>query len=188
LMPPWVAYIVGAAALIAAVGVIWNKLVKPLAKMIALAEKMLPLLAVLTDVFKDDPDALKVLNEIAAQFKADSGSSLRDVVNRLEVAAQKQEANAEGLKIGVETVKQVAGLDRERVERLTLALDRASVKLDETVATVGRIERHASTVADDLAAAHKRADEVPDGDAGSAADAAARQTEREKREDDRQGG
>jgi hypothetical protein len=182
-MQDWVTFILGGSALLLAVGVIWNKLVKPLAKMIALSEKMLPLLAVLTEVFKDNPNALKVLYEIADQFKADSGSTLRDVVNRLEAAARKQEANADGLRVGVETVKQVAGLDRERVERLTLALDRVSTKLDGAVGTVNRIELHASGVADDLAAAHKRADEVVSSDAGSAADAAARQTEREKRDD-----
>ena len=183
MMPTWVTYILGAAALIAALGVIWAKLIKPLAKLITLLSDAVPMLSTLLEVFKKNPNLLKVIYEIADQFKTDSGSTLRDVVNRLEVAAQKQEVNAEGLKVGVETVKQVAGLDRERVEKLIISTDRLSVKLDTAVATVYRIEHHASSVADDLAAAHKRADEVNEGEAGSAADAAARQTEREKRED-----
>lgn len=57
-------------------------------------------------------------------------------------------------------------------------------QIDAIAAGTARIESHASAVAEDLAAAHKRADEVADGgESGAAADASAKQTAKEKRED-----
>jgi hypothetical protein len=182
-MPAWVQIILTVAAGLTAIGVIWKKLVRPLASMIALGEQMMPLMVKLTEVFKGDPNALSVLNDIAAQFRTDSGSSLRDVVNRIDKAAEANHAAAEVLKVGVEAAKQLAERDRAQMQRLEIYLDRLGVKVDAGSATGMRIEKHASGVAEDLAAAHKRADEVSSGDAGSAADAAAQQTIKEKRQE-----
>jgi type II secretory pathway component PulM len=189
-MPVWTQIIIGIAGFVVALGVIWKKVVSPLARLITTTEKILPLLVMLTEVFEKNPNALKVLGEIAAQFKTDSGSSLRDVVNRLEQAALDNRkavvAAAEAadvLKIGVEASRLVSDQDRAMVRRLEILLDRLGVKVDEGAATGMRIERAAGHVAQDLAASHRRADETEGGEPGAAADAAAQQTVRERQLD-----
>jgi hypothetical protein len=196
-MPNWMQYVVWAAGVVAALTVLlglpvlfWKKVLRPGAKLITTTDEMLPLLKTLTLTFKDNPDAFKVLGDIAAQFKTDSGSSLRDVVNRLEAAAednrravQAASEAAEVLKIGVEASRLVSDQDRAMVRRLEILLDRLGVKVDEGAATGMRIERAAGHVAQDLAASHRRADETEGGEPGAAADAAAQQTAREKQLD-----
>lgn len=156
-MPIWIQYILAVGALVGAVGVIWSKVIKPTLKFFATAEEMLPLLKELTAEFKGTPDAFKVLDEIVAQFRTDSGSSLRDVVNRLDDAAKENRAAAEVLKVGVESQKLLAEQDRKELQRLVTLLDRLTVKVEDGAATSARIEEQAADVADDLAAVQKGA-------------------------------
>lgn len=139
-MPRWAQIIIGAAAVLAAIGVIWTKLLRPLGifiyKFVLVQREILPLLQRFAEVFKDNPNAFKVLDEIVAQFRTDSGSSLRDVVNRIEEAgkaakevAEKARLAADELKLGVATAKELAEMDREKHEKLMLKLDRISVKV-----------------------------------------------------------
>lgn len=186
-MPTWLQYFLGAAALLTAFGVIWTKLLRPGAKMITLMSELLPLLTEFAETFKDTPHAFNVLDEIIAQFRTDSGSSLRDVVNRIEEAARVQQvateraaAVSESLKVGVEAAKLLAGLDRDKLQTLALLIDRVGVKVDAGVATGLRNEAHAAGVAEDLAAAHARADATTSNQAGAAADAAMQSAEIEK--------
>jgi hypothetical protein len=179
-MPTWIQVIIGAAALATAIGILWAKVLKPGAKLIATMENLLPVSRELVKAFKDTPEAFKVLHEIAVQFKTDSGSSLRDVVNRLETAANESRVAAEQLKVGVEATKLLSEMDRARIDRFMMKLDRLDVKVTAGAATGMRIEKAATGVADDLAAAHRRADEADGGDAGSAADAAAQLSDKEK--------
>jgi len=150
-MPSWVLYIIGTAAVVTAIGVLWTKAIKPTAKLITTTDQMLPLLITLTETFKSNPNGFKVLNEIAAQFKTDSGSSLRDVVNRLEEAAKENRAAADLLKVGVEAQKQLGEQDREQLRQLLISLDRVGVKVDAGAATGLRNEAAAKVVASDLA-------------------------------------
>lgn len=180
MLPVWVQMVLGASALILAIGVIWGKVIRPAAKLITTTEEMLPLLRELTTEFKNSPHAFAVLDEIVAQFRTDSGSSLRDAVNRLDAAAVESKAAAESLKIGVETVRQLAELDRAQIQRLIILLDRLAIRVDAGTAASTRIEQHAVGVAEDLAAAHRRANAVEPGDHGAAADAAAQLTDKEK--------
>lgn len=167
----------------------YTKVLRPAAKFITTSEKMLPLLVNMTEVFQENPEAFKVLNEIAAQFHTDSGTTLRDVVNRLEEKANRVEQAGELLKVGVEAAKQLAEQDREQLQRLIVFVDRLMVRVDAGAATSSRIEKAATGVAEDLAEAHKRADTVAHGgEAGAAADAASRQTKKEKARDDGSGG
>lgn len=83
----WVQIILTAAALTGAIGVLWSKVFRPLFKFINIVEETLPVLRNLTLTFQDDPTVFKVLDSIADEFRTNSGSSLRDVVNRLETAA-----------------------------------------------------------------------------------------------------
>jgi hypothetical protein len=158
-------YIVLAGAALSALGYLWKKAVKPVAKFITEADKMIPLLVALNETFKDNPTGFKVLNEIAAQFRTDSGSSLRDVVNRLEVAAKENREAArlaaeaaEKLKIGVEAQRLLDVKDREVMRELTLKLDRVKTRIIDNAATSDRIEEQASHVAEDLAARQRAKD------------------------------
>lgn len=190
-MPNWVAYIIGFAALLTAAGIIWTKFLRPTLRFYGTASEMVPLLRHLTTVFGDDPSALTVLEEIARQFKTDSGSSLKDQVNRLEAAigrqeeaAKRVESDAEQLKVGVATQKALAEDDRRQLQALLVELGvnaRAMAVLGESV---NDIQKHARNVADDLREAHRRADEIIGQPHGAAADAASQQTAKEKRESD----
>lgn len=102
-MDLWLKYLLSSAAVITAVSVIWTKLLRPIDKLVTRTREMLPVLESVTEQFKDSPESMKVLREIALQFKTDSGSSLRDVINRLEHFA---ESNAD-----FEYVKKLRQLD-----------------------------------------------------------------------------
>lgn len=181
-MPAWTQYILGTAGLLIALGVLWTKAIRPLGlflyKSIKAQQEMLPLLQNLTEVFKDNPSAFKVLDEIVAQFRTDSGSSLRDAVNRIEeaskaakIVAEEAKIAADELKIGVAATKQLTEMDRAERRDQMLKLDRVSEMVRAGAATGLRLEQGAGIVADELAAAHQRADEAH-GEAGAAADAA----------------
>lgn len=207
-MPVWLQVIIGAAALVTAIGVLWKKVISPGARLVHTMELMLPLLNKLLDAFKDSPDgAFKVLQEIAKEFRTDSGSSLRDLANRLEATAKINQTNIEILKSGLdvlriayEATKQVETIGRDKIQELAVSIALLRLKVEEGTASGLRMEENAAVIAgnlaiaqeavdgvkDDLAAAHKRADETHHtAPAGTAADAAAQQTVREKIEDEK---
>lgn len=178
-LPGWVQVVIALAAFSTACATLWKTVVNPIRKAGNRAEEMLPLLVVLTETFSDWPMALKVLREMASQFKTDSGSSLRDVVNRLEAMAASTARGAETLAIGVEAAKQLAQRDREEVTRLLVQIDRITVKVDAALEKVDTalvnqadMQHAAAVIAADLAMSHARADAVV-GAPGEAADAAA---------------
>jgi hypothetical protein len=129
-MPSWVQWLIGAAAVVTACGVLWTKAVRPMARLIAAADEMLPLLRDLTRYLKDSPDAFKILGEIVAEFRTDSGSSLRDVVNRLDRAAMENRIAAEVLAEKVEAVKILAREDRAGAARIVAMLELLVAKND----------------------------------------------------------
>lgn len=178
-MPVWAQIIIGISAVVIALGVIWTRVLKPGAKLVTTTDEMLPLLRDLSNAFRNTPHAFEVLDEIVSQFRTDSGSSLRDVVNRLDVAAGENKSAAEVLKVGVETVRQLAQQDREQLMRLIVLLDRLTIRVDDVTKTGHRIELQAEHVAGDLAGAHRRANEVV-GAPGAAADAAAQHTPKDE--------
>lgn len=192
MLPQWAQILLSIAAIVTALGVIWTKVVRPLLRFSHSAEEMIPMLRALTLTFRDTPNAFAVLDEIVAQFRTDSGSSLRDVVNRLEDAARANHQSGEVLKVGVESAKQLADQDRQQLLRLIVLLDRLTTKVDSAGTIAAGVARDLAVaqvavdgVAEDLAVAHRRADEVPHGaDPGTAADAAAKQSISEA-EDDR---
>lgn len=141
---------------------------------------MLPLLTEAVEKCKEQAQLMEVVKGIAAQFTADSGLSMRDAMDRLDAAAKEQLAAAEFLKAGVREDRHKAELDREQLQRLLIELHRLTIKVESNVATLDRVEVAAAGVAQDLSDAHKRADEVRSGAPGAAADAASRQTQKEK--------
>lgn len=181
-MPTWVGTVIATAAVLAAAGTIWRMFVQPMAALIVLQRQALPLLRSLSKVFGDVPTPFDVLGEIVAEFRTDSGSSLRDVVNRLDSAALENRSAAEVLKVQVEASRLLAVDDREQLQRLLLVLDRLTVKV-ETNSTERAIESErvrdnltvaqtaVNEVAQDLSDAHDRADATK-GAPGMAADAA----------------
>jgi hypothetical protein len=171
-VPPWASFVLAAAAVVLALGTLWTKVFRPGMKLANNAETMLPLLVELTAVFRDTPDAFKILDEIVAEFRTDSGSSLRDVVNRLDKAAVDNANAAALLAVGVEAAKQLAERDRQEVQRLLVLLDRLSIKVDGALAQIQKVQDQQNHVAADLADSHRRADQIPPGTPGAAADAA----------------
>jgi len=192
-VPKWGQWVLGAAALVTAFGILWTKVLNPVRKAGNRAEEMLPLLVDLTETFKDTPAAFLILDQIIAQFRTDSGSSLRDVVNRLEqqnleaaAASLTVATQARELAVGVEAARQLAVRDREELARLFLQLDRVTVKVDSALLTIAAIQSAATGVAfdltkaqaavdgvaADLADAHARADATGGMPPGAAADAA----------------
>lgn len=146
-MPEWLQWILGAGAVIGALAVIWTKVLKPLSKLIVYIDKLLPLVAELLAKSEKDPDYLSVLGEIAAQFKTDSGSTLRDVINRLEQASIKVQADAEELRIKagvikeeVAVVKELAKTDRAEMSRDRVAADHKLAMLDDVLVRMKHLE------------------------------------------------
>jgi hypothetical protein len=90
--------------------------------MISTAEQMLPLLKSLTGEFKDTPGVFAILKDIAGQFRTDSGSSLRDVINRLEALLQVLQSNVDAMKILDEQ-------DRAKATRIAELLDQLTAKV-----------------------------------------------------------
>lgn len=180
-MPTWVQFILGAAMVVTAMGVLWQKVVKPAFRLAQAADELVPLLADFTEAFKGTPQVFLILNEIAKEFRTDSGTTLRDIVNRLE-------ALLDALTLAAEADRHLSADDRRMIARVVLLLDSLGVKADEgavdrAVATadravvaedLARAKTVLEGVASDLDASHARADAAEPGDAGAAADAASR--------------
>lgn len=155
-MPTWLQIIVGAAALVTAVRVLWRKVLHPSLRGFAAIEEALPLLRELVVEFRDTPHAFEILDEIVGQFRTDSGSSLLDVVNRLDDASTAQRTSALVLQANVDSIKTLAEQDRAQLARLEVVLNRLSAsaeRIEDTAAV-------AATVAYDLTAAQDRVDAV----------------------------
>lgn len=118
----------------------------------AVEAELLNLCRALSEVFSGWPDAFGVLDEIVAQFKTNTGHSMRDLLDRLDRAAT-----------SASTAAETAATVMSRLLTVTTL----------NAATGLRIEEHAVGVADDLAASHVRADATGGLVPGEAADAAA---------------
>jgi hypothetical protein len=182
-MPTWAYFIITSAAVVTALGVLWSRVVRPMHRAIREADRTVPVMRKMTDTFADDPGIFEVIRAIAEEFKSDSGSTARDLMNRLEEAAEKNalsnemlNAAIDAMRINAEGARQLYSADRERIDRLIVLLARLEAKVDESGATGDRTEAAVSGVAIDLSDAHDRAEahdsKDSDSGAGSAADAA----------------
>lgn len=151
-MPVLAQVVLGIAAVVGAVAYLWKAVLKPGAKLISTMDKLLPVAQELAEQFHDAPEAFATLREIALQFKADSGTSLRDVINRLEFAAEESRVVAKTMEANIETARRLAEQDRAQLAELIAKLNAANAGIKSAATS-------AAGVADDLEAAHVRAEE-----------------------------
>lgn len=158
-MPVWLQVFVVAAlsaSVVLQLSILFDLRSRPNPAAEAVHAEILTLLRELSAVFREWPDAFGVLDEIVAQFRTNTGHSMRDLLDRLEQAA---------------TV--AATVSATASEASAAAVSHLSTLVTLGAATGLRIEEHAEGVADDLRLAHERAD-ITTGQAGEAADAASR--------------
>lgn len=162
-IPDFLQIILWVAGGITALGVIYVKGLRPLSKFIAETERSVPILKAVTDKL-NDPTIVDVIVEIAKQFQTDSGSSLRDLVNRLETASVSAAAAIDLLRVSAEGSRQLADADRAQIARLLIMLDRIHIQADTAAGL-------AAGVATDLADSHARASAASSAIPGESADA-----------------
>lgn len=161
-MPVWLQVFVVVA--LAAVGVLQLAILfylrsRPNTADQAVHAEILSLLRELSAVFREWPDAFGVLDEIVAQFRTNTGHSMRDLLDRLEKAATIAATAAE--------------VSATAAEANVAAVSHLSTLVTLGAATGLRIEEEQHGVAADLDARDARADATA-GQAGEAADAASR--------------
>lgn len=175
-MPVWVQWILAIGGIITVGSVAWAKVIRPMSQFITMSVKAMPLIVEFTETFEKTPYLLKVLQSIAGEFKPDSGTSLRDVINRIEDMTMAAKSAADELKVGVETQKQMnEGRDR-KMERLLVLLDRLTIRVETNTQTGQRVEQAQRMVKQDLESAKQQAEAVaklPGAEPGEVADAAA---------------
>jgi hypothetical protein len=180
-MPASAQWFITAAAVVTAIGLLIKKVIIPGYKGVGALEDALPVFREFTATFKGKTDVFKVIEEIAQQFRTDSGSSLRDAVDQLgryaernrlsaekaaevanqaaavaEQAAEDNRRSNEQLMIRFEAQRQLDEQRSEQQERLVLKVDRAAVKLDQMM-------HDRAQVATDLTAREKKVDAASGG-------------------------
>jgi hypothetical protein len=109
-MPWWAQAIVAIGAVIGAGTVIWRGVIRPAAEFITMTSDLKPLMEELLAAFREaPPNTFKVLADIASQFRTDSGTSLRDVIDRIEEASIRA---AEASKMAAEEREEIVGIIR----------------------------------------------------------------------------
>jgi hypothetical protein len=130
-MPHWAQTVTWVLATLVAVAGVWVKVVRPLAELVVLHRRVEPLLKAMVNRFEGSPEVFSILKEIADQFRTDSGSSLRDAVDKLVTVAHENKVAAEVLAVGVEAVKQLAVLDRADATHRQRQIEELSAKVDK---------------------------------------------------------
>lgn len=161
-----------------ALGVIYYKGLRPLSKFIAETERSVPVLRSVTDKL-NDPTIVDVIVAMAKQFQTDSGSSLRDVVNRLEAASIEAKAVTDILRVTMEGSRQLQETDRVQIARLVVLLDRLQLQAEANTTKIDVAAGLAAGVAKDLADSHDRAKGAGN-EPGESADAFSTQPEGNK--------
>lgn len=163
-MPFWLQVLLWMAAGLTALGVIWQKGIKPAVRVLRQAQDTIAVMDAVVVEFKGNLHHLAVLDDIAHEFKTNNGSSLKDAIVRLEASAHKAAVAASEAKIESEA-------NRQQIAQVRVIADRMSAMIDLGLVSNQRIESAAVVVKDELAAAQERADAEPTGEPGAAADA-----------------
>lgn len=172
-IPIFVQVIGWIAGIITGLGVIYLKGIRPLARFISETERSVPILRSVTDKL-NDPIVVDVIIAMAKQFQTDSGSSLRDVVNRLEAASIEAKAVTDILRVTMEGSRQLQDSDRVQIARLVVLLDHLQLQADSNTGRIlvaaDNAAALAAGVATDLKDSHDRASKAGD-EPGQSADA-----------------
>lgn len=156
----WLQWVLTAAGALAAFGVIWAKGIRPLTDLAINARKILPLLQELSDAFADSPQAFATLSQIASEFRTDSGTSLRDVIDRLEAAAKENAVAAEVLRTNLEAAKRISAQDRAEAEQARKQLEEMDAGMARIVVILTRLEQQSQLTKDTVI----RIDQVTSGE------------------------
>lgn len=188
LMPDWLQWVLWAAAGVTALGVIWSKVIKPVYRIISQVEDMLPVWTAATQQLADVPAAFQILRDIIAQLRSDSGTTIKDALNRMEAAITDAAKLANEAKVEIAADRRVDHISRNEMQKQVLVLDRLGQKVDNFMTSLARMEAATGVVAfnlataqsavdgvaSDLAESHAHAKDVAnDSPPGAAADAAA---------------
>src|SRR5688572_29613349 len=137
-MPDWAQWFITAAAVVTALGLLVKKVIIPGYRGVGALEDALPVFREFTATFKGKTDVFKVIEEIASQFRTDSGSSLRDAVDQLGLYAERNRLSAERaaqvadqLVIRFEAARQLDEQRANQQERMLLQNDRLLVRVDQ---------------------------------------------------------
>lgn len=141
MMPTWLIIATSIMGAIIALSTVWSKVLKPLALGISAVERAVPVMKVLTDTFGEDATTIRVLKDIAAEFRTDSGQSLRDLANRLEDSANENRSAVHLLQVRLEAMKEMAVRDREHLASLMQSLDRMRQQIEQVIASSRRVEK-----------------------------------------------
>lgn len=158
-MPSWMIYTGGIATFLLAVSIIGTKVwrwVRGGAEVVSQFERTVPVMKRFTQAFYDNPEAAEILRQIAFEFKPNHGTSLRDVVDRIEGTARQMAHTLELMQERLTSYEQMVDL-----------LKRINVKADTAAAG-------ALLIAENLEAGHLRAEAEPFEIPGEAGDAQAR--------------
>ena len=129
------------------------------AELLFLLREIAPKIRALDEVFRDWPDAFGVLDEIVAQFRTNSGHSLRDAVNRVDLASKKLAVVADSM------AKMLS-----KVDAATTLSAASGLRLEGAAEDAAELVRG---VANDLEQSHQQAD-LAGKEHGAGADAFAR--------------
>lgn len=173
-IPDFLQIMLWVAGGLTALGVIYLKGLRPLSKFISETERAVPVLKTVTDKL-NDPIIVDVIVDMAKQFQTDSGSSLRDVVNRLETASIEAKAVTDVLRVTIEGSRQLQDGDRQQIARLLILLDRLQLQADTNTGKIMVASDAAAVlaagVATDLQDSHDRASAASSTVPGESADA-----------------
>lgn len=125
-MAGWIQVVVGIAAVITALGIIFTKVIRPGARFVAVSEEVVPVMLEFTRIFKNTPGAFAILLEMAKEFKNNSGVTLRDRVEDVAAYAIKANKNVEELR------EEVREEIRSSVDELSAKIDECLQKKDDT--------------------------------------------------------
>jgi hypothetical protein len=115
-----------------------TKILVPIAKMVLEAQTVSELSAVAPELIRLSRMS-GTLEDIWKQFKTDSGSSLRDVINRLEAAAEKTGAAVEALQKQAAAPAVLATAKTEAEDVKAVAAEAASELLQMATAAAARL-------------------------------------------------
>lgn len=118
-LPTWAGAVIAFSAVLTAFGVFWRLVLKPGFRLARLLSDLNPLLVNVVEAMHDTSQPFTVLDEIVHQFRTNSGSSLRDVIDRLEAASK---LSTDALALVAATLKANTAItddDRVRLARLT---------------------------------------------------------------------